>query len=216
MTGITPAEFHRLDRAEHWRVTPRGAEAVFRARSLDHAAELVPLAVAMAAETELTVDIDLRPEAIVLRIPFDGHRLPAGIGHYVAVVTAAARSGALLPDPSAVQAVDVFVAEHEDAGTLPFWLAALGYQQWGDADAVDPLRRGPGFAINPIDNKRAGRGRTHIDVHVPADVARARVDAALAAGGRLVDDSHAPMWWTLASPDNHGVDIAGWMDTWEG
>jgi len=57
-----------------------------------------------------------------------------------------------------------------------------------------------------------GRGRTHIDVSVPADQAEARVQAAVAAGGRLVDDSHAPWWWTLASPDNHGVDIAAWTD----
>ncbi len=40
----------------------------------------------------------------------------------------------------------------------------------------------------------------------------ARVAAAIAAGGRVVDDSHAPGWWTLASPDNHGVDIAAWPD----
>ena len=28
----------------------------------------------------------------------------------------------------------------------------------------------------------------------------------------LADDSHAPHWWTLASPENHGVDIAAWPD----
>ena len=39
-----------------------------------------------------------------------------------------------------------------------------------------------------------------------------RVAAALAAGGRLADVSHVPNWWTLASPDNHGVDIAAWPD----
>jgi 4a-hydroxytetrahydrobiopterin dehydratase len=39
------------------------------------------------------------------------------------------------------------------------------------------------------------------------------VKAALAAGGRLADDSYAPKWWSLASPDNHGVDIASWTDT---
>ena len=40
-----------------------------------------------------------------------------------------------------------------------------------------------------------------------------RVAAVEAAGGRLADDSHAPDWWTLASPDNHGIDIAAWTDT---
>ncbi|GAA1961068.1 hypothetical protein [Microbacterium deminutum] len=39
-----------------------------------------------------------------------------------------------------------------------------------------------------------GRGRIHIDVSVPAEIERKRVDAALAAGGRIADDSHAPEW----------------------
>ena len=39
-----------------------------------------------------------------------------------------------------------------------------------------------------------------------------QVAAALEAGGRLADDSHVPQWWTLASPENHGVDIAAWPD----
>ena len=45
------------------------------------------------------------------------------------------------------------------------------------------------------------------------------LDAMLAAGGRLAGRSSAPDWWTLASPDNHGIDIAatatpaGW-DIW--
>jgi 4a-hydroxytetrahydrobiopterin dehydratase len=92
-------------------------------------------------------------------------------------------------------------------------MAALGYEVFGETDAVDPLRSGPQLAFNPIAGDAPGRGRTHFDVFVPADEARARVDAALAAGGRLADDSHAPDWWSLASPDNHGVDIASWTDT---
>ena len=55
------------------------------------------------------------------------------------------------------------------------------------------------------------RGRTHFDVFVPASEGQARVDAALAAGGRLVDDSNAPAYWSVASPDNHGVAIASWI-----
>ena len=95
----------------------------------------------------------------------------------------------------------------------PFFLAALGYEPFGDSDAVDPLRGGPQLAFNPLTPDAPNRGRTHFDVFVPADQAQRRVDAALAAGGRLVDDSHAPAWWSLASPDNHGVDIASWPDT---
>lgn len=31
----------------------------------------------------------------------------------------------------------------------------------------------------------------------------------------MADESYAPAWWTLASPDNHGIDIAAWTDTYE-
>jgi 4a-hydroxytetrahydrobiopterin dehydratase len=52
----------------------------------------------------------------------------------------------------------------------------------------------------------------HIDVWVPHDQAEARVKAAIAAGGRLVTDEHAPAWWTLADPEGNEVDVATWMD----
>jgi 4a-hydroxytetrahydrobiopterin dehydratase len=35
-----------------------------------------------------------------------------------------------------------------------------------------------------------------------------RVAAVLAAGGRIVDDSHAPDWWTLADAEGNEVDVA--------
>ena len=72
------------------------------------------------------------------------------------------------------------------------------------ADAVADLDRAP-------DIDRPGRGRTHIDVSVPAEVGAAIVERAVAAGGRLVDERPG-LWWTLASPENHGVDIAIWPD----
>ena len=36
--------------------------------------------------------------------------------------------------------------------------------------------------------------------------------AAVAAGGRIVKAYEDQCTWLLASPDNHGVDIAGWAD----
>jgi hypothetical protein len=43
------------------------------------------------------------------------------------------------------------------------------------------------------------------------DQAEARVAAALAAGGTLVSDRFAPMWWTLADPEGNEVDLATWI-----
>jgi hypothetical protein len=211
---ITPAGFHRADGVSDWRVTATGPQAVFTATSLAHAASLVAPIVAAAERSGVLPDVDVRPEAVVVRVPYrDPEGIPSAAPAFAAEVSRAAAELRLTPDPSRTQAVGIYVAQHSQADVRPFFTAALGYEDFGDSDAIDPLRCGPQLAFNPISGDAPSRGRTHFDVFVPADHAQARVDAALAAGGRLVDDSHAPAWWSLASPDNHGVDIASWTDT---
>jgi 4a-hydroxytetrahydrobiopterin dehydratase len=213
---LTPAQFHRAPGVSDWRVTSVGPEAAFRASSLSHAGRLVAPVVAAADESEMLVDIDLRPEGVVVRVPYRGSEgIPAAAPRFAARVSDAAAALDLTPDPALVQTIGVYVAQHSAADVRPFFLAALGYEPLGETDATDPLRCGPPLAFNPITGDAPARGRTHLDVFVSADHAEARVEAALAAGGRLVDDSHAPAWWTLASPDNHGVDIASWTDSFD-
>ncbi|WP_448712865.1 VOC family protein [Microbacterium profundi] len=129
-----------------------------------------------------------------------------------AAVSAAAHSMGLVADPSMLMVVGIAVAQNAGVDTRPFWEAAFGYRRLGDEDLIDPLRRGPHLWFHELRPARPGRGRTHIDVSVPADQAEGRVRAAVAAGGRIVDEDTAPESWTIASPDNHGVDIAGWAD----
>jgi 4a-hydroxytetrahydrobiopterin dehydratase len=40
------------------------------------------------------------------------------------------------------------------------------------------------------------------------ELAEARVAAAVAAGGRLLTDEHAPAWWVLADPEGNEVCVA--------
>jgi 4a-hydroxytetrahydrobiopterin dehydratase len=54
-----------------------------------------------------------------------------------------------------------------------------------------------------MDPPRHGRNRIHLDVDVPEAAMAERRDAALAAGGRLLDDSHDPQWWVLADPEGN-------------
>jgi 4a-hydroxytetrahydrobiopterin dehydratase len=212
---VSAAEFHRAEGVGDWRVTGAGPQAVFRASSLADAARLVPAIVAAAEQVGLAPDIDVRSEGIVVRIASGSDGIPAAAGVLAAAISGSASGLGLTTDPSLAQSVGIYVAQHSQVDARPFFLAALGYEELGDTDAIDPLRTGPQLAFNPITGDVPARGRTHFDVFVPADQAQARVDAALAAGGRLVDDSHAPAWWSLASPDNHGVDIASWTDTYE-
>lgn len=212
---ISAAEFHRAPGVSDWRVTGTGPQAVFTATSLSHAADLISPVVTAAEQFDILPDIDVRPEGAVVRIPYRSPEgIPAAAAEFAAAVSKAAAELRLAADPSVAQSIGIYVAQHSEADARPFFTAALGYEAFGDTDAVDPMRCGPQLAFNPIAGDAPARGRTHFDVFVPADQARARVDAALAAGGRLVDDSHAPAWWSLASPDNHGVDIASWTDTY--
>jgi 4a-hydroxytetrahydrobiopterin dehydratase len=210
--GLSPATFHERPGVADWSVTSWGPQACFRAESLSAAGSLVPAVIDAAARFGIEPDIDLRPEGVVVRIPYRGReRIAGGAAEFAAEVSRAAEELDLVAAPEAVQTVDLMVVQSA-VDVRPFWCAALGYEVSGETDAVDPLRRSPALSFQEID--KAGRGRTHIDVSVPADRAEARVAAMLAAGGRLVDDSRAPMWWTVASPDNHGIDVAAWTDMW--
>jgi len=212
---ISAAEFHRARGVADWRVTGTGPQAVFTATSLSHAAGLIAPVVAAAERFGILPDVDVRPEGVVVRIPNRSPEgIPAAAAEFAAEVSEAAAELLLTADPSLAQSIGIYVAQHSRADVRPFFMAALGYEAFGDTDAVDLLRCGPQLAFNPITGDSPARGRTHFDIFVPADQAQARVDAALAAGGRLADDSHAPAWWSLASPDNHGIDIAAYTDTW--
>lgn len=158
-------------------------------------------------------DVDLRPEGVTIRT-FSGEdgALSERDVELARRVSAAARELGLESEPSQVQSVGIAVAQDAGADVRPFWAAAFGYKHLGDEDAIDPHRRNPHLWFHELEPPKPGRGRVHVDISVPADQAEGRVAAALAAGGRIADDSHAPKWWTLASPDNHGVDIAAWPD----
>ena len=211
---ITARAFHEAEGVEDWRVLFSGAHAYYRVASFAAGARFVAAIAEVGDAVGHFPDVDLRPDGVTVR---------TCSGEYGALsqrdielarrVSAAARPLQLEPDPSQVQALGIAVAQDAGSDVGPFWAAALGYRSLGaDEDVVDRHRRNPHVSFQTLHPPKPGRGRIHIDVSVPADQAEGRVAAALAAGGRLADETHAPNWWTLASPENHGVDIAAWPD----
>ncbi len=211
---IAARAFHDAGGVEDWRVLFSGAHAYFRVASFAEAARFVAAIAEAAAAVGHSPDVDVRPEGVTVR---------TASGEYGALsqrdvalaraISAAARRLGIQPDSSQVQVVGIAVAQDAGSDVGPFWAAALGYRSLGpNEDVVDRHRRNPHVSFQGLRPPKPGRGRSHIDVSVPADQAEARVAAALEAGGRLVDASHAPQWWTLASPENHKVDIAAWPD----
>jgi len=94
---------------------------------------------------------------------------------------------------------------------MPFWQALFDYVRRPDSpdeDLIDPRGRGPGIWFEQIDEPGTGRNRMHTAVWVAHDQAEARVAAALAAGGTVIFDRAAPMWWTLADPEGNEADVS--------
>ncbi len=214
----TASAFHDAEGVDDWRVLFSGAHAHFRAKSFAHAAKFVAAIAEVAEAVGHYPDVDLRPEGVTVRTASGAYGALSGRDVELARrISVEARKLELEPDPSQVQAVNIAVAQDAGADVGPFWAAVLGYRSLGTGeDVVDRHRRNPDVSFQRLHPPKPRRGRTHIDVSVPADQAEARVAAALAAGGRLADESHAPHWWTLASPENHGVDIAAWPDFEDG
>ena len=104
------------------------------------------------------------------------------------------------------------IAAKPDAMDVGFWRAVLGYAPMSDDNGVDPLGHGTTVWVQELDAAKPLRHAMHLDVSVAREHAEARLAAALAAGGRVVDDSAAPVAWILADRAGNKVCIASWPD----
>ena len=208
---ITPRQFHEAPGVEDWRVLFHGASACFRTGSFAAGVALVDAIGTLADAANHHPDVDLRYSAVTVRLVT--HEVDGLSDRDVALarqISGAARELGIAADPTAVQdvqvAIDALVRRH----VMPFWRAVLGYRDTDDDDhLVDHRSRGPSFFFQQLDAPRAQRNRIRVDM--PHDQAEARVAAAIAAGGRMVSDAHAPTCWTLADAEGNEVDLATWM-----
>jgi 4a-hydroxytetrahydrobiopterin dehydratase len=211
---ISQRQFHEAAGTQDWRALGEGACAYFRTGSFEGGARLLQRISELAGLGDHHPDADLRHRGVTVRLITI---TPGCFGlsqrdvELARQISAVARELGAPADPSVVQAVQVSVDALVSAEVMPFWRAVLGYEYCGDSpveDLTDPRGRGPAFWFQQMDAPRLQRSRIHIDVWVPYDQAEARIAAALAAGGRLVSDDHAPAWWTLADAEGNEADVA--------
>jgi 4a-hydroxytetrahydrobiopterin dehydratase len=214
---LTPRQFHGADGVEDWRVLGEGACAYFRTGSFAAGARLAQAIGELDGLDAHHPDIDVRHSGVTVRlitITDDDYGLSERDLDLARRISAVARELGFAADPTMLQTVQVSIDALVSAEVMPLWRAVLGYAHRADSpdeDLVDPRDRGPSIWFQRMDAPRPQRNRMHIDVWVPHDQAEARVAAAIAAGGRLVTDEHAPMWWTLADPEGNEVDVCTWM-----
>jgi hypothetical protein len=94
--------------------------------------------------------------------------------------------------------VQLAIAAKPDAIDVGFWRAVLGYDPMSDDNGVDPLGHGSTAWMQELDPAKPLQHAMHVDVSVAHEHVEARLAAALAAGGRVVDDSGAPGGWILS------------------
>jgi 4a-hydroxytetrahydrobiopterin dehydratase len=128
------------------------------------------------------------------------------------VVSAVARAHGAVADRASVQEVQLAIAAKRDAIDVGFWRAVLGYRPMADDNAVDPLGHGSTVWMQELEEAKPLRHAMHIDVSVAREHVKARIAAAVTAGGRIVDESQAPSTWTLADRAGNRVCICAWPD----
>ncbi len=205
-------DFLAADGVEDWVVLHGGATAVFRVRSLDDAVRLAGSISAVAGFAESGALLTLADRAVTVRLTRDLWFLEARHVDLARAVSATARTHGAAADRAATQEVQVAIAAKPADVDLGFWRAILGYDPQSDDNGVDQLGHGSTVWMQEIDEAKTLRHAMHVDVSVAREHAPARLAAAIAAGGRIIDDSGAPASWILADRAGNKVCIAAWPD----
>jgi len=205
-------QFLAADGVEDWVVLHGGATAAYDVESLADAAQLAA-AVAevpgLAGSGALLTVTDAR---LMVRLTRGVMRLEEEHVELARLVSSVASERGAVANRGAVQEVQLAVASRPDEIDVGFWRAVLGYDPLAPDNGVDPLGHGSTFWVQELDPAKPLRHAMHVDVSVARECAEARVAAALAAGGRIVDGSDAPEGSILADPAGNRVCVAAWPD----
>jgi 4a-hydroxytetrahydrobiopterin dehydratase len=193
--------------------------------SLTRAAEVAARVVAVCgSDADGHLRVDIRPERVVLSLQsLELAALTARDVDLARRISAAMREVGLRTEseigagaPRSVQLLEIAIDALDIAAVRPFWKAVLGYCDEAGADGpqdpvVDPVGQGPAIWFQQMDQPRPQRNRIHIDICVPHDEAPRRIEAALAAGGRLVSAARAPAFWVLADVEGNEACVTTWQ-----
>ena len=218
---MTRSEFDAATNLPSWRVLGNVLVGDWVADGSGEAVAFAQQVAEIASAAQHHADIDIRHPG---RVRITLSTLTAGgltqlDADVAARITALASASSLRSDTAVISRFEVAIDALDISGLLPFWRAVLGYVDERPANPadpvdalVDPLRIGPALWFQQMDAPRPQRNRVHVDISVPHDVAERRVADAIAAGGRLLDASHARSFWVLADPEGNEVCVCTWQD----
>ncbi len=204
-------EFLSARDVDDWVVLHGGPTAVFRVGSLVEAARLAS-AVAELPGLEPRTVLTVAGDRLTVKLTREMWGTEARHVEVARAISAIAREHGATADRSAAQEVQLAVAAKPDAIDLGFWRTVLGYAELHEDNGLDPNGQSSTVWMQDLDPAKPLRHAMHVDVSVAREHAEARMQAAVAAGGRVVDDSAAPGAWILADRSGNKVCIAAWPD----
>lgn len=204
-------EFVAADDIEDWVVLHGGPTAVFRAASVAEAAQLAA-AVAETPGLEPRTMLTVSGGFLTVKLTREVWGTESRHIDVARAISALARERGAKAERSAVHEVQLAVSALPEAIDLGFWRAVLGYEPLHEDNCLDPLGQGSTVWMQDLDPGKPLRHAMHVDVSVAQDHAEERVQAAVSAGGYVVDDSQAPGAWILADRSGNKACIAAWPD----
>ncbi|HET9416892.1 MAG TPA: VOC family protein [Candidatus Limnocylindria bacterium] len=204
-------DFLSAEGADDWVILHGGPTAVFRVGSLQEAARLAA-AVAGLPGLEPRTLLTAAADRLTVKLTREMWGTEARHVEVARAISAIARERGATADRGAAQEVQLAVAARPDAIDLPFWRAVLGYAPLHEDNGLDPNGQSSTVWMQDLDPAKPLKHAMHIDVSVARDHAVARMEAAVAAGGRVVHDGGAPGAWILADRSGNKVCIAAWPD----
>jgi 4a-hydroxytetrahydrobiopterin dehydratase len=162
----------------------------------------------LAEEANHHPDVDLRyPHVNVALCSHDVFGVTSRDLDLARRISAVAAELGVTADPTATGVVEIALDTWNHQEIKPFWKAVLAMDDHPheDLELRDLAGSQPTIWFQQTDQHEEPRQRFHLDVRVPAEVAEARVAAALAAGGTLVTREFEPRFTVLADAEGNRV-----------
>jgi len=204
-------DFLAADGVDDWVILHGGPTAVFKVGSLQEAARLAA-AVAEVPGLEPRTLLTAASDRLTVKLT---REMWGTEGRHVDVaraISVLAREHGATADRGAVQEVQLAVAAQPEAIDLGFWRTVLGYAELHEDNGLDPNGQSSTVWMQDLDPAKPLRHAMHVDVSLAREHAEARMQAAMAAGGTVVEDGEAPGAWILADRSGNKVCIAAWPD----
>jgi len=167
---------------------------------------------AVAEELDHHPDLDLRYTHVDVRLT--SHDTGGITGRDIRLarrISSIAADAGLAVECESVARIELALDTPAVESVLPFWRAVLAMEKTAEDEVSDPHGALPSVWFQ-ASGAEEPRQRWHPDISVDPAQVQPRIDAAVAAGGALVDDKHAPSFWVLADPEGNRVCLCTWQD----